>query len=97
MDGRREADALTSITVTKRLLQVTEKAAGTRDAKQHAAKLPQQLLPFSECDAFLVGRHGGEDVHEAVHPVWWEGNGLLNGVNEPAKDDFPGGPTTITF
>lgn len=26
-----------------------------------------------------------------------EGNGLLNGVNEPAKDDFPGGPTTITL
>jgi len=96
MDGRGEADALT-VMVTKRLLQVTEKAAGARDAKQHAAKLPQKLLPFGEGDTFLVGRHRGEDFQEAFHSVWREGNGLLNGVDEPAEDDFPGGPTTITL
>jgi hypothetical protein len=82
----------------KRLLQVTEKAMGTRDAKQHAAKLLQKLLPFGEGDTFLVEQHGGEDFKESFHTVWWEeGNGLLNSVDEPAEDDFTGGPATITF
>ena len=96
MDGRGETDAL-PVMVTERLLQVTEKASGARDTEQHAAKLPQKLLPFGEGDTFLVGRHRGEDFQEAFHSVWREGNGLLNGVDEPAEDDFTGGPTTVTF
>lgn len=70
MDGQGEADALT-VMVMKCLLQVTEKATGARDAKQHAAKLPQKLLPFGEGDTFLVGWHRGEDLQEAFHAVWW--------------------------
>jgi hypothetical protein len=54
-------------------------------------------VPFGEGDAFLVGWDGSEDFKEAVDPVWWQFNSLADCVDEPAEDDLPGRPTTITF
>jgi hypothetical protein len=96
MDAGREADAL-AVMVVERFLEVTEEATGARDPEQHAPQFAKDLLPLDQGDAFLGRWDRGQDFVEAGDAMGWKRDGLADGVDEPAEDDFTGGPTCVAF
>jgi hypothetical protein len=96
VDRGREADTVVGL-VSEGLLQDTEQAFGSRDAQQHTAELSQELMPFFDLDALLVGRDRGENGEEAFNTVRRKLNREAHRIDEPPQDDVARGPIGIAL
>ena len=96
MDASIEAHPF-AIMVAEGFLEMTEEAPGARETKRHAAEFAQELVPFGECDARLVGSDGREDFQKTGDTVWGQFDGMADSIQEPAQDDFPSRPPAIAL
>jgi hypothetical protein len=78
-------------------LESAGKATTTRDSQHHAAEFALHLLPGFKGDAFAPSKVI-KDGAQTLVAVRRQLQSLLNGINEPAKDDhFRRAPAAITF
>ena len=73
-----------------------EHAASARDGEDHAAQFPQKAVPHFDRDS-RTASHFGKDFEQAKLAVRGQLNGLANGIDEPAEDNFQGAPTGVAL
>ena len=96
MDVLVEAESVASgFRVPEGLLEGAEETPGTRDSQCHGSQLAQDLVPGLGGDPTLGGLDAGQNVMESGNPVWGQFHGQLEGVQEPAQHNLPGGPSGI--
>ena len=61
-------------------LHMTEQSLGSREGDCHRAQLAQDPVPFITTNTLPSTGYGGEDIPEAVLPVWGQGQHHVDGV-----------------
>ena len=70
-------------------LEQAEEAFASWNAKEHASKLAQCLVPFSQGDSALMVQ-ALKDLKQPLMKVLWWSDDALDRVHNPAQDDFAG-------
>ena len=67
------------------LLHVTGQYSGSREGDYHRAKLAQDPVPLIHTNTLLSAGYGGEDIPEAIIPVWGQGPHHVGSVYHPPQ------------
>jgi hypothetical protein len=81
----------------ERSLEMTEESARARKGEGHGPELAEKLVPFVDGEATLRARDGSEECGEALESTLGQGDGHRDGINNPAKDLFAGGPGCVAI
>ena len=73
-----------------------EHATSARDGEDHAAQFAQKAVPHFDRDS-RAAPHFGKEFEQAKLAVRGQLNGLANGIDEPAEDNFKGAPTGVAL
>lgn len=93
--GSSDADAV-FVSMAKAFLKQAEEATATRDTNGHAAKFTKGFVPQFGGD-FVLATELIKDLLKSDDTMRGELKGFADSVDEPPKDDFPGGKVGITL
>jgi hypothetical protein len=79
------------------ILQQAEHPSSSRHCQHKGPKLPQELLPFLNRGAALVGRDAVQNFEKPSDAMGGELNGHPQGVHGPSQDVLPGRPCCVAL
>lgn len=95
VDSLREVNPIVGALEGK--LEGAEETPSTREGNGHAAEFTKQFVPFFTRSPFLGPRNGSENLGESVDAVLGELDSHGDCINQPAQDNFDGGPGDVAL